>query len=156
MSVNATFIGQMIFFVIFVWFCMKYVWPPILSSIAERQNKIAEGLQNAQKASKDLELAKVSASNKLKAAKAEAVEIVEQANKMKVQIIDEAKQEADIERSKIIKQGHLTIESEKARVKEELRKQVAFLAIKGAEKIIESSINESMHKDMLDKLASEL
>ena len=156
MSINATLLGQAISFALFVWFCMKFVWPPLMNAIEERQKKIADGLADAGRAAKDLELAQVKATEQLKDAKATANEIIEQANKRKAQIVDEAKIEADTERAKIIAQGHAEIENERNRVKEDLRKQVAVLAIAGAEKILERSIDEAAHSDIVNKLVAEL
>ncbi|GIU20476.1 MULTISPECIES: F0F1 ATP synthase subunit B [Shewanella] len=156
MSINATLLGQAISFLLFVWFCMKFVWPPLMNAIEERQKKIADGLADAGRAAKDLELAQVKATEQLKDAKATANEIIEQANKRKAQIVDEAKIEADAERAKIIAQGHAEIENERNRVKEDLRKQVAVLAIAGAEKILERSIDEAAHSDIVNKLVAEL
>lgn len=156
MNINATLIGQSIAFALFVWFCMKFVWPPLLAAIEERQKKIADGLADAEKAGKHLELAEVKAKDTIKVAKAEAGEIIDQANKRKNQIIDEAKAEAQAEREKILAQAQAEIESERNRAREELRTQVSTLAIAGAEKILERSIDAAAHSDILDKLASEL
>lgn len=156
MNINATLICQTIAFLVFVGFCMKFVWPPLMAAIEERQKKIADGLSDAEKASKRLELAEVKAKDQLKAAKAEAGEIVDQANKRKNQIIDEAKAEATAEREKILAAAKAEIDSERNRAREELRAQVAALAIIGAEKILARSIDAAAHKDILDKLASEL
>lgn len=156
MNINATLIGQTVAFIIFVWFCMKFVWPPLMNAIEERQKRIADGLADADRAVKDLELAQSKATDQLKDAKATANEIIEQANKRKAQIVDEAKAEADAERAKIIAQGQAEIEAERNRVKEDLRKQVATLAIAGAEKILERSIDEAAHSDIVNKLVAEL
>lgn len=156
MNINATLIGQTIAFAFFVWFCMKYVWPPLLAAIEERQKKIADGLADADRAGKDLELAQAKATDQLKDAKSAANEIIEQANKRKAQIVDEAKAEATAEREKILAQAQAEIDAECNRVREELRKQVSVLAIAGAEKILERSIDPAAHNDILDKLASKL
>ncbi len=156
MNFNATLIGQTVAFIIFVWFCMKFVWPPLMNAIEERQKRIADGLADADRAAKDLELAQSKATDQLKEAKAAANEIIEQANKRKAQIVDEAKAEADAERAKIIAQGKAEIEAERNRVKEDLRKQVATLAITGAEKILERSIDEAAHSDIVNKLVAEI
>ncbi|KFZ36139.1 ATP F0F1 synthase subunit B [Shewanella mangrovi] len=156
MNINATLIGQTLAFIIFVWFCMKFVWPPLMSAIEERQKRIADGLANADRAAKDLELAREKASDQLKDAKATANEIIESANKRKAQIIDEAKAEADAERAKIIAQGQAEIEAERNRVKEELRQQVSALALAGAEKILERSIDEAAQSDIIAKLVAEI
>jgi F-type H+-transporting ATPase subunit b len=156
MSINATLLGQAISFALFVWFCMKFVWPPLMNAIEERQKKIADGLADADRAAKDLELAQAKATKQLKEAKVTANEIIEQANKRKAQIVEEAKAEAQIERAKIIVQGNADIENERNRVKDDLRKQVATLAIIGAEKILERSIDPAAHSDIVNKLVAEI
>ncbi|NIG62739.1 MAG: F0F1 ATP synthase subunit B [Serratia symbiotica] len=156
MNLNATILGQAIAFVMFVWFCMKYVWPPIMAAIEKRQKEIADGLALAERAKKDLALAQANAADHLKTAKAEAQELIEYANKRKAQIIDEAKAEAEQERNKIVAQAQAKIKAECKRAREELRKQVAMLAIAGAEKIIERSVDEAANSDIIDKLVAEL
>ncbi|WP_025565309.1 F0F1 ATP synthase subunit B [Psychromonas sp. SP041] len=156
MNINATLIGQAIAFAIFVWFCMKYVWPPLLDAIEARQKKIADGLTQAERAGKDLELAQAKAAEKLKEAKAQAAEIIDQANKRRTQIVEEAKNEAETERSKIVAQGEAEVEAERNRAREELRQQVAVLAIAGAEKIIKRTIDKEANSDIIDKLVAEL
>lgn len=139
MNLNATILGQAIAFVLFVLFCMKYVWPPIMAAIEKRQKEISEGLSSAERAKKELDLAQADATDQLKKAKAEAQVIIDQANKRKAQIVDEAKTEAEQERNKIVAQAKAEIDAERQRAREELRKQVGILAIAGAEKIIERS-----------------
>ena len=156
MNINATLIGQTVAFIIFVWFCMKFIWPPLMNAIEARQKRIADGLADADRATKDLELAQLKSAEQLKEAKAIANEIIESANKRKAQIIDEAKAEADTERAKIIAQGKAEIEAERNRVKEELRRQFATLAISGAEKILERSIDEAANSDIVNKLVAEI
>ncbi len=156
MNMNATLLGQAIAFFLFVVFCMKYVWPPIMEAIEERQKKIADGLAAADRAAKDLNLAQANAADQLKAAKRAASELIEQANKRKAQIVDEAKVEAQAEREKILAQGMAEIEAERNRARDELRKQVATLAVIGAEKIIGRSIDMEAQTDILNKLTAEL
>ncbi|PHM66114.1 F0F1 ATP synthase subunit B [Xenorhabdus stockiae] len=156
MNINATILGQAIAFVLFVLFCMKYVWPPIMAAIEKRQKEIADGLASAERAKKNLDLAQANATDQLKKAKADAHAIIEQANKQRAQIIDDARTEAELERSKIVAQAHAEVEAESKRVREELRKQVALLAIAGAEKIIERSVDEAANSDIVDKLVAEL
>lgn len=153
---NATLLGQAIAFALFVWFCMKYVWPPIMKAIEERQKKIADGLSAAERAAKDLDLAQANASDQLKEAKRAATEIIEQANKRKGQILDEAREEALTERQNILTQGEAELETERNRARDELRKQVATLAVIGAEKILERSINLEAQKDILDNITAKL
>ncbi|KJG12790.1 ATP F0F1 synthase subunit B [Photobacterium iliopiscarium] len=156
MNMNATLLGQAIAFFFFVVFCMKYVWPPIMEAIEERQKKIADGLAAADRAAKDLNLAQANASDQLKEAKRAASELIEQANKRKAQIVDDAKIEAQVEREKILAQGLAEIEAERNRARDELRKQVATLAVIGAEKIIGRSIDMEAQTDILNKLTAEL
>ncbi|NLS43945.1 F0F1 ATP synthase subunit B [BEV proteobacterium] len=156
MNINATILGQAIAFVLFVWFCMKFIWPPLMAAIEKRQKEIADGLASAELTKKNLNLAQANATDQLKKAKAEAQAIVEQANKRRAQILYEAKAEAEAERSKIVAQAQAEIEAERKRAREELRKQVAMLAIVGAEKIIERSVDEAANSDIVDKLVAEL
>ncbi|WP_391528241.1 F0F1 ATP synthase subunit B [Photorhabdus akhurstii] len=156
MNINATILGQAIAFVLFVMFCMKFVWPPIMAAIEKRQKEIADGLSSAERAKKDLDLAQANATDQMKKAKAEAQVIIEQANKQKAQILDDAKAEAEQERNRIVTQAQAEIDAERKRAREELRKQVAMLAIAGAEKIIERSVDEAANSDIVDKLVTEL
>ncbi len=156
MNLNYTLVGQMIFFAAFVLFCMKYVWPPIIGAMTEREKKIADGLAAADRASKDLELAQKKAGQSLTEAKAQAAELIEQANKRSSQIVDEAKQTARQEGERLITAAKAEIGQEKNRVIEELRKEVASIAIAGAEKILGSTVDASKHSEMLDKLAAEI
>ncbi|TCV95411.1 F0F1 ATP synthase subunit B [Biostraticola tofi] len=156
MNLNATILGQTIAFVLFVLFCMKYVWPPLIAAIEKRQSEIADGLASAERAKKDLDIAQADATDHLKKAKADAQVIIEQANKRKAQIMDEAKAEAEEERNKIVAQAQAEIDAERKRAREELRKQVAMLALAGAEKIIERSVDEAANSDIVDKLVAEL
>ncbi|PKH03085.1 F0F1 ATP synthase subunit B [Psychromonas sp. MB-3u-54] len=156
MDINATLLGQAIAFAVFVWFCMKYVWPPLLSAIEVRQKKISDGLTQAERAGKDLELAQAKATEKLKEAKAQAAVIVDQANKRRAQIIEKAKDEGQIERKKIITQGEAEVEAEINRAREKLRRQVSSLAIAGAEKIIKRTVDKEANSDIIDKLVAEL
>ncbi|GBL06144.1 F0F1 ATP synthase subunit B [Glaciecola sp. KUL10] len=156
MNMNFTMIGQLIAFAVFVAFCMKYVWPPLLAAIEERQKTIADGLEASARAEKDLELAQAKATDQLKEAKAQAAEIVEQAKKRANQLVDEETQRGHAEREKIIAQGYAEIEAERNRVKEDLRKQVAALAITGAEKILAREIDAQAQNDIVEKLVAEL
>ncbi|WP_026376054.1 F0F1 ATP synthase subunit B [Aestuariibacter salexigens] len=156
MNINATLIGQFIAFAVFVWFCMKYVWPPLMAAIEERQKKIADGLAASERAEKDLELAQAKATEQLKEAKAQAAEIIEQAKKRASQLVDEETQRGHAEREKIIAQGYAEIDAERNRAKEELRKQVAALAVTGAERILQREINAEAQADIVEKLVAEL
>ena len=151
-----TLIGQMIFFVLFVLFCMKYVWPPITKAMAERAEKIADGLAAADRASTDLELAQEKAAEEMRAAKSQAAEVIEQARKRADQMVEEAKDKAREEAERIKVAAEAETEQQVAQAREQLRKQVAVLAVAGAEKILESSVEASAHSQMLDKLSAQL
>jgi F-type H+-transporting ATPase subunit b len=155
-NINLTLIGQMIAFICFVMFCMKYVWPPILAAMAEREKKIAEGLAAADRASHDLELAKEKAVERLKEAKQEAVGIIDAANKRGIQLVEEAKASAVVEADRVKTAAKAEIEQETNRAREQLRGQVAALALAGAEKVLGASIDQKAHAELVDKLAAEL
>lgn len=156
MNINLTLIGQMIAFALFVWFCMKYVWPPIISAMQARADKIADGLEAADRADKDLELAQEAATKKLHQAKEEAASILDAANKRASQIVEEAKVQAREEGERLKAAAQAEIEQDINRAKEALRSQVATLAISGAEKILEASVDENAHKALVEKLAASL
>ncbi len=156
MNINLTLIGQMIAFVCFVMFCMKYVWPPILAAMAEREKKIADGLAAADRASHDLELAKEKAVERLKEAKQEAAGIIDAANKRGIQLVEEAKASAVVEADRVKIAAKAEIEQETNRAREQLRGQVAALALAGAEKVLGASIDQKAHAELVDKLAAEL
>ena len=156
MNINATLIGQLVAFAVFVIFCMKYVWPPLMAAIEERQKTIADGLADAERAGKDLELAQEEATAKLRDAKQKAADIIEQAKKRANQLVDEETQRGHAEREKIINQGYAEIEAERNRAKEDLRKQVAALAVVGAERILQREIDAAAQDDIVEKLVAEL
>lgn len=156
MNLNLTLIGQMLTFMCFVVFCMKYVWPPILAAMAEREKKIAEGLAAADRASHDLELAKEKAVERLTEAKHEAAGIIEAANKRGNQLVEEAKQAALLEAERVKASAQAEIEQEVNRAREQLRGQVAVLSLAGAEKVLGAVIDQQAHAALVDKLAAEL
>lgn len=156
MNINLTLIGQMLAFAGFVLFCMKYVWPPILAAMAEREQKIADGLAAADRASHDLELAQEKAVERLKEAKTEAAGIVDSANKRANQIVEEAKDAARVEAERVKAAAQAEIEQETNRARETLRGQVAALSLAGAEKVLGAEIDQSAHNALVEKLASEL
>ena len=156
MNINATLIGQSITFIVFVLFCMKFVWPPLLSVMQAREKRIAEGLDTADRADKDLELAKQKVAQQFKEAKEQAATIVDQANKRASKIVEEAKLQAQEESDRLKAAAQAALEREVARAREQLRAQVATLALVGAEKILGTSIDQSSHNAMLNQLAAEL
>lgn len=156
MSFNMTFIVQIIVFLIFVAICMKYIWPPLMNAISERQNEISESINSAKQASQELELAKINASKIVSEAKGQAQAIIDSANKRKSIIIDEAAEEAKSEKVRIIKSAEAEIEAERNRTMEELRRQISVLAVSGAQKIIESKLEDPSDKTLIDKALNNL
>lgn len=156
MNLNATLIGQMVAFVIFIYLTQRFVWPPIVAAMAERTKRIADGLQAADKAEKDLELAKHKVVEQLTSAKKEAATIIDQANKRAIEIVEEAKEKARLEGDRLKVSAQAEIDQATSRAREELRAKVVTLALAGAEKILESSIDQNAHTELVNKLAAEL
>ena len=156
MDINATIIGQTIAMIVFVWFCMKFVWPLIIDMIEERQTQIAEGLAAADKGSRALEEAEKAKAVILEEARGQAREIIDQANTRGSSIVEEARAEAGAEKERILAAAQAEVEQEANRAREELRGQVSAIAVAGAEKILRREIDANAHKDLLDKLAAEI
>ena len=156
MDINATLLVQMITFALFVWFTMKFVWPPISSALDERQDKIADGLAEAERGFKQHELAEQNAQKKLSEAKQQASDILGQAQKRANEIVDDAKSVAVEEGNRIKEAAHAEVEKEVNRAKEALRSQVSTIAVAGAERILKKEINASKHQDILDDLAAQI
>ncbi|PPI88337.1 F0F1 ATP synthase subunit B [Candidatus Pantoea edessiphila] len=156
MNINATMLGQTISFILFVLFCMKYVWPPIIIAIETRQKEIDKSIISINNKKQDVDLALINADNYLKKAKEEAKSIITEVNKHRIQILEEAKIEANHERIRIIESAQNEINLKRNLVCEELRMKLAKLIIAGAEKIIERSVDKDNNKDIIDKLIAEL
>lgn len=156
MNINATLIGQSITFFMFVWFCMKFVWPPIMNALAERRKQIADGLAAGERGKHELELASRRAVENLHEAKQKAAEIIAQADKRAAQLVEEAKATAKLEAERMIAGAQASIAQETVRAKEALRAQVAGLAVAGAEKILRREIDAKAHADLLDAIKNEL
>lgn len=156
MNLNATLIGQLIAFAIFVTFCMKFVWPPIIKAIEERQRAIANALASAEAARKEQADTKALVEQEITDAKVRAQQIIDLANKRRNEILEEVKAEAEAAKAQIIEQGYAEVAAERKRVQEELRVKVASLAIAGAEKIVGRTVNEAANNDIIDKLVAEL
>jgi len=152
MDINATLIGQFITFAILVWFTMKYVWPPIMKTIHEREKKIAAGLEAAERSKRELEMAEHKAFSIIREAKQQAGQLLEQANLHSAQLLEEAKMLAKQESQRIVGLAQGDIEREIVRAKEVLKSQLATLAVAGAEKIIKRKLDPALQKDLLDEL----
>jgi len=156
MNINLTLIGQSITFLIFVWFCMKFVWPPIMNALTERKQKIADDLAAGEKGKRELELSKKRAVETMHKAKDRAAEIVSHAEKRAGEVADEGKIKAKEEADHILINARNEIEQEVNHAREELRKAVAALAISGAGKILEKEIDEKAHAQLVDDLVKQL
>ena len=156
MNINATIILQSIAMLIFVWFCMKFIWPPLLKAMDDRRAKVADGLAASDLAEKELEAAKLSAGEQITEARNKAGEIVDQANQRHGQILDQAKEDATGERQKQVTAAEAEINLATNQAREELRASVASLAVLGASKILEKEVDEKTHRDLLDKLIAEI
>ena len=151
-----TLLGQMISFAILIWFTVKFIWPPLMAAIEERQQKIAEGLAAADNAQKNLAQAQDKVNEELKAARSKANEIIEQAHQRANQLIDAAKSDAIAEGNRQRALAEAEIEAAANRAKEDLRKQVSALAVTGAEKLLKREINANDQKALIDELAAQL
>lgn len=156
MNINLTLIGQSITFAIFVWFCMKVIWPPIVTALEARRKQIADGLAAADRGKHELELAAKRASETLHEAKMKAVEIIAQAEKRANEIVDEAKNDAKAEGERQIAAARAEIEQEAFRAREQLRGQVAALVVAGAEKVLRREVDAKAHADLLETIKAEL
>lgn len=156
MNINATLIGQAIAFLLFIGFCMKYVWPPIMQALEERKKKIADGLAAAERGRHEQELAEKRAQQVIHEAKEQASEIVSQAQKRGNEIVDESKDNARVEGERILNSAKAEIDQEANRARDELKSQIGGIALAGAGKILGREIDEKAHTDLLDELVSRI
>jgi F-type H+-transporting ATPase subunit b len=156
LDINLTLIGQTIAMIVFVWFCMKFIWPPILNAIEERQEQIAEGLAAAEKGQDKLVQAQAEAEEIVADARKQATSILDQAHARANEIMAEGKSDGVKERERQLTAAKAEIEQEVNKAREELRGQVSAIAIASAEKILRREIDDKAHEDILGKLAQEL
>lgn len=154
--INMTLLGQFITFALLVWFTMKYVWPPIIKAIHDRQARIADGLAAAERGVHELELAHHKAVEILRDAKIQAVDILEQANKRAGRIIDESKDRSREEGDRLIEMARMEIAQEILAAKQELREKIAIIAVNGAEKILQTHIDAAHDERLLNQLIAEI
>jgi len=156
MNINATLLAQTIMFALFVWFCMKFVWPPMMAALEQRKKQIADGLADAERAKHDLEMAAKRSAEILREAKEKAGEIIAGAEKRGAEIVEEEKAKAKLEGERIVAGARAEIDQEVFRAKEQLRTQVSAIALAGAGKILGREIDAKAHNDLLDKLVAEI
>ena len=156
MNINATLILQSIAMMIFVWFCMKFLWPHLIKAMDERRERIAEGLAASDRAEQELQAAKVEVEQQINEARSKAGDIVDQANQRHSQILDQAKDDSVAERNRQVSAAEAAISQAANQAKEELRLSVASLAVLGAAQILGKEVDEDTHRELLDKLITEI
>lgn len=156
MDITFTLIAQALTFAILIWFTAKFIWPPLMSAIENRQKTIADGLAAAERGKHDLDLAAKRSAEVLREAKEKAAEILSSGDKRATEIIEAAKLQAKVEADRIIAGAAAEIEQEAFRAKEQLRSQVSAIALAGAAKILGREVDSSAHNDLLDKLVAEM
>lgn len=156
MNINLTLFGQLISFGIFIGLCARYIWPPLIKNLEERQSKIFAGLRNAERAEHELKNARAEGETYLHDAKQQAAKLIEQANKRASQLIDEARQLASKESERIKSQAVADIDNQIHQAKTQLRLQVAHLAIEGAQKILQRQVDAGAHEAMLNDIGAKL
>ncbi len=156
MNINATLLLQAIVFAIFVWFTMRFIWPPITKALDERAQKIADGLAAADKAKTELAAANKRVDEQLAQTRDETSKRLADAEKRAQAIVEEARKRADEEGAKIIAAAKADAEQQLVKAREALREQVAALAVKGAEQILRREVNAGVHAELLTRLKTEL
>jgi F-type H+-transporting ATPase subunit b len=156
MNINISLFAQAVSFALFIWFTSKFIWPWLMEKIEERQKQIADGLAAGEQGRKDLEASGKRVTEDINNARTRAGEIVAQAEKRDSQMIEEAKHAAKEEGNREKSAAKAEIEQEVSRARELLREQVAALAVKGAEKILQREVNAQVHADLLNQLKREL
>ncbi|WP_422647827.1 ATP synthase subunit b [Cupriavidus sp. H18C1] len=156
MNLNATFFAQMVVFFILWWVVAKFIWPPLVKALDERAKKIADGLAAAEKGKAELELANKRVDVALAEARAEGAQRVADAEKRAQMVAEEIKHNAQAEAARIIAQAKADAEQQVTKAREQLRDQVAVLAVKGAEQILKREVNAQVHADLLNQLKAEL
>lgn len=156
MNINLTLIVQLISFALFVWFCMKFVWPPIVAALDARKTQIADGLAAAERGKHEQQLAEKRAKELLAETKEQAAELIAQAQKRASEIVEESKGEARAEGQRLLEAARAEIDQEVNRAKELLRAQVVALAVSGAGKVLAREIDAKAHADLLDDLVANL
>ena len=156
MNINLTLFVQLISFALFVWFCMKFIWPPVVGALDQRKKTIADGLAAAERGKHEKELAEKRAKELLAETKEQAADLIAQAQKRASEIVEESKGEARAEGQRLLEAARAEIEQEVNRAKEQLRSQVVALAVAGAGKVLAREIDAQAHADLLEELVANL
>jgi F-type H+-transporting ATPase subunit b len=156
MNLNLTLIAQAVSFALFIWFTVKFVWPPMLRAIEARQKTIADGLAAAEQGRRSLETSTRQAEDAVRQARSRAAEILAQAEKRAAQMVDEARNAAKEEGNREKAAAKAEIEQAVTRAREQLRDRVASLAVAGAEKILRREVDAKAHADLLEAIKRDL
>ena len=156
MNINATLIGQTIAFIVFVWFCRRYIWPHIMQALEDRRTRIAEGLAAGERGQQELASADERARAVIDEAKEQAKEILAQAQHRADEIVQGSKDEARVEGEKLLSAAHSEIDQERNRAREELRSEVVAIALAGAEQVLMREVDAKVHNETLERLAAQI
>lgn len=156
MDINLTLIGQTIAMIVFVWFCMKFVWPPLIRAIDERQRQIADGIAAGERGQKDLAAARAGAEQILQEARHKAVQVVDIAHRRSNELIGEAKQVAVAEGERLVAAARTEAGNETLRARDGLRREVASLVVAGTGRLLGREVDARAHAELLDELAAEI
>jgi F-type H+-transporting ATPase subunit b len=156
MNLNLTLIAQAVSFALFIWFTVKFVWPPMLRAIETRQKTIADGLAAAEQGRRSLETSTRQAEDAVREARERAAEIIAQAERRAAQMVDEARSAAREEGNREKAAAQAEIEQSVTRAREQLRDRVASLAVAGAEKILRREVDPKAHGDLLEAIKKQL
>jgi F-type H+-transporting ATPase subunit b len=156
MNINATLFGQAVVFAVLIWFTVKFIWPPLLQAIEDRQKKIADGLAAAERGQKELQQSHGDAAEIVNEAREKALKIVDQASRRSNEIIDEARVTAIAEGQRLVGDARQEVQLEQSRARDALRKDVARLAVAGASRLLEREIDPKAHAELIEKLATEI
>ena len=156
MNINLTLIGQSIAFIVFVWFCLKFIWPHIIKAMDERKTRIAEGLAAGERGLHEQELAKQRAVTLIREAKEQAKEILAQAHRRGDEIVDEAKSDGRLEGERMLRAAESEIQQQINQTREQLRAEVVKLSLQGAQQVLGREVDEKAHTEQLNRLAAQL
>jgi F-type H+-transporting ATPase subunit b len=156
MDFNLTLIGQTVAMIVFVWFCMKFIWPPVMKAIEQRRKEIADGIAAGEKGQRELAEARHGSEAILADARQKAMQVVDLAHKRGNDLVAEAKTTAAAEGQRLVSQAKGEIANEQNRARDGLRKEVAALALAGATKVLGREVDAKAHAQLLDELAADL
>ncbi len=156
MNINLTLFGQTITFILFVWFCLKFIWPHIIKAMDDRKTRIADGLAAGERGRHEQELAEQRAVAVIREAKDQAKEILAQAHKRGDEIVDDAKGDGRAEGERMLRAAEAEMEQQMNQAREQLRADVVKLALQGAQQVLGRDVDEKAHTEQLDRLAAQL